>query len=474
MVRAVRCIGKDEAPRGALRGIALERCPLVATLLLCACASVHEEPLRSLSAAPADPELESPRLWAHASEIDHPPLPPLKADLSDGLSPDEAAVLAVLLDPQLVAARSEHDIGKAQLLDAGVLPNPVFSLAIDHPFGSGSAGATNKGDLSLSIESRALISRGARRAAAQASLEQIDLGIAWQEWQVAEQARLLTVRLGWLRRRLQLSRDELAFAQKTTSALEVASAAGDTTLEQVGVARASLESVRRTVNELEQEEVGTEGDLLALLGEPGRKRIEVSEPSAEAGTAGAVMWDACLPQRLDLLALQRGYHAEQERVRQFVLEQFPNVTAGVHYERNESALHFIGGFVSFELPVFDRNQGNVAIGRASRTQLRRDYDARVASARADLSRLSQLAALLRRQLPEVHASIAPLEAIEQAERDAVSRGDVDRLSYQTVREALLEQRLQEANISQALAETEVGLHATCGGPLPSQADGRSQ
>ncbi len=435
-------------------------------LLVGACASLHPEPLGP-AAPPPPPTLESPRLTLRAGELQHPALRPVRIDLSDGLDPDEAAVLAVLLDPDLVAARSEHDVGKAQILDAGILPNPVFSVGVDHPYGSGSAGTSNLLDLSLAIDTKAFVSRGARRSAAEASLEQIDLGIAWQEWQVAEQARLLTVRLGWLRRRLALAREERDFEQKLADALEAASQTGDATLGQIGIERAAVDQVRTTVHDLEQSETNTESDLLALLGSPAEGKLDVTlpktpgpPPSVAPGTL-----DACLAHRLDLQALRHGYTAEQERIRQAVLEQFPDITVGVHYQRNESALQFIGGFVSLELPLFNRNQGSLAIGRATRQRLRLEYDARVASTHADLVRLARLSALIRRQLPEVHASIAPLEQIESRERDAVTRGDLDRLSYQTVRTALLDQRLQEANLSQALAEAEVGLQTACGGPI---------
>jgi len=440
------------------------------------CASLHQRPLRQpAESLPPPPELESPRLRVRAAEVKHPALAPVRVDLSDGLNPDEAAVLAVLLDPQLVAARSEHDVGRAQVLDAGILPNPVFGIAVDHPFGSGANGTTNLLDLSLSMSTRSLISHGARRSAAQASLAQIDLGIAWQEWQVAEQARLLTVRLTWLRRRAELARKELAFEQKTADALAGASSSGDATLEQVGVQRAALESVRRTVDDLDQSATNTESDLRVLLGEPHLEPLQVEAPAPPAGTGAASpgALHACLAHRLDLQALRQGYTAEQQRVRQAVLEQFPDVTVGVHYQRNETALQFIGGFVNFELPLFNRNQGSVAIGRATRRNLRLEYDARVASTRGDLARLYRLSALVRRQLPLVRASIPKLEKIERKERDAVASGDIDRLSYQTVRTALFNQRQQEANLSQALAEAEVGLHTACGGRLPASGNRRS-
>jgi len=53
-------------------------------------------------------------------------------------------------------------------------------------------------------------------------------------------------------------------------------------------------------------------------------------------------------------------------------------------------------------------------------------------------------------------------AIEQSEQTAAERGDVDWLSYQTVRIALLDQRLQAASLAQAREEALVGLDTACG------------
>ncbi len=443
---------------------------LIPAASLAACSALQQAPLPPIETPPPPSDLAAPRIFASAGQLAHPPLPPVKVNLADGLDPDEAAVLAVLLDPDLVSLRDQHGIGEAQVVNAGILPNPVFAAALDHPYGTGSAGDSNLIDLSLSLGTRSFLARSAKRSAAHAELDQIDLGIAWQEWQVAENARLLTVRLGWLGRRLDLASQELAFEEKTARTLEAASQAGDVTLGQVGVQRAALESVRRTVIDLEQARTNAESDLLALLGEPRQGHLQITPPPEPDAIpqADSDQLAGCLGQRLDLLALRRGYDAQQARIRQAVLEQFPDISVGIHYQRNEVALNFIGGFLNFELPIFNRNQGNLAIGQASRTQLRDEYDARVAAVRAAWVRLLRLSALLRKQLPEVRASLGPLEKIEAAERVAVAHGDVDRLSYQTVRTALVDLRLQQANLSQALAETEVGLETTCGGPLHAQ------
>ncbi|MEO6600681.1 MAG: TolC family protein [Polyangiaceae bacterium] len=431
---------------------------------LSACSSYRAEPLpRAPLAAPRRP-LDAPRLRVARRELHRPVDTSVPIDLSDGLTPDEAAVIAVLLNPDLIAARDAHGEAEAQVLIAGILPNPVLGAGIDHPFGPGSAGTSNALNLSLGLDLKPFIARSARRRAAAAATDQVDLGIAWHEWQVAQQARLLVVRLGWLRTRVQLAADEVDFNQRAVEAASSATHAGDATLEQLGVQRAALESVRRTLNQLEQAESETEGSLRALLGNPALDRLDVVEPTAPRA-AEPVDLELCLAARLDLAALRLGYQAGEEQLRAAVLEQFPAVTVGVAYQRNEVALDFIGGFVNVELPVFNRNQGMVKLGEATRRRLEHEYDARAAGARADVERLFRFSALVGRQLPEVEQSIAPLADIELREREAVSRGDIARLSYQTVRSALFEQRLQAATIGQALDEARIGVETTCGGDV---------
>ncbi|MEO8214196.1 MAG: hypothetical protein ABI560_13435, partial [Myxococcales bacterium] len=292
----------------------------------------------------------------------------------------------------------------------------------------------------------------------------VRLDVAWQEWQVAQQARLLVVRLAWVRRRVKLAREELDFAERTASAMGAAGRARDVTLDQIGVQRAAVEGVRRTLNQLEQVEVDAESALRALLGNPAIGKLEVAEPTSFIGReARETNVDACLEGRLDLAALRRGYEARDEMLRAAILDQFPAVTVGLAYQHNEVALNFVGGFVNVDVPVFNRNQGPVALERATRRRLGDAYAARVASARGDLDRLSRFSSLIASQLPRVHDSIAPLEEVELKEREAVARGDVSRLSYQVVRSALFDQRMQEATVTQALAEARVAVQTTCGG-----------
>ena len=438
----------------------------LAALGSAACASYEAQRLLDKPAAAPPWARDAPRLRT-ATEALHRAAPspaPIEVDISDGLSPDEAGVLAVRLNPELVAARDAHSEGQAQILMAAVLPNPVLGAGINQPFGPSSAGTNTSTNLSLAIDLKPYVARSARERAAAAGLAQIDLGIAWQEWQIAEQARLLVVRLGWIRKRLKLAREELDFAEQTATSIAAAGRVGDTTLEQVGVQRAALEGVRRVLTQLEQADVDTESALRALLGNPELEKLEVDEPSTSSSRElVTTSVDACLEGRLDLAALRRGYDAAEEQLRAAVLDQFPAVTVGVAYQRNETALNFIGGFINVELPVFNHNQYRVQLGVASRRRLEHEYDARVARTRAELDQLSRFYTLVARQLAELQRSLGPLEEIELQERTAVAHGDISRMSYQIVRGALFDQRLQDAAVSQALAEVRIGIETTCGG-----------
>src|SRR4051812_34681584 len=57
-----------------------------------------------------------------ASKLQHPILKPQILDLEHGLSPDDAAVLAVIANPSLRAERDRRNIAAAQLVQAGLLP----------------------------------------------------------------------------------------------------------------------------------------------------------------------------------------------------------------------------------------------------------------------------------------------------------------------------------------------------------------
>ncbi|HEY9074430.1 MAG TPA: TolC family protein, partial [Desulfobaccales bacterium] len=139
---------------------------LFLTLTLTGCATYHPLPLdkAAVDRALAPPALESISL--KASQIHHPLLRPVNFDLRDGLSPDEAAVLAVIANPQLRALRDQKGLAQAQLIQAGILPNPQVSYSLDIPMAGATEGTVKAYGLGLSWDIISLLTRGVNLAAA--------------------------------------------------------------------------------------------------------------------------------------------------------------------------------------------------------------------------------------------------------------------------------------------------------------------
>ena len=157
--------------------------------LLLGCSQYQSKPLTEQA---VQQQLETPtaqQLSIQAAQIKHPLLKPVAFNIQDGLSPDEAAILAVLRNPELRAARDRHGIANAQLLQAGLLPNPTFSYNFAALSGGLDQGKVTGLGLGLGWEVTSLITKSNKLTAAEAEQQAVDLHIAWQEWQIAQAAK---------------------------------------------------------------------------------------------------------------------------------------------------------------------------------------------------------------------------------------------------------------------------------------------
>jgi outer membrane protein TolC len=183
------------------------------------CATYHPKPLdkAAVDKALTPPALES--IPVKAREIHHPLLRSVNFDLRDGLSPDEAAILAVIANPHLRAVRDRKGLAQAQLLQAGILPNPQITYSLDIPMAGATQGTVKGYGLGLNYDIVALLTHNAKVDAAAKHLGEVDLDVAWQEWQVAQGARLHLFRLAILNRQLAVAQEEERSLEENVSKL---------------------------------------------------------------------------------------------------------------------------------------------------------------------------------------------------------------------------------------------------------------
>ena len=186
-------------------------------------------------------------------------------------------------------------------------------------------------------------------------------------------------------------------------------------------------------------------------------------PASEALVARA------LSDRLDLAALRAGYEAQEAALHVAVLQQYPRLNLSLNAARDTGAVRTNGVAVGFDLPLWNRNRGQIAIQEATREQLRVEYEARLFATRADLATLSSALEIGRRQRSDLLAQVGPLRTTVEAFERAGTRGDIAQVIAETARLSLLDKEIALAALDQAMAEQWRALQMAAGRELEADA-----
>lgn len=399
------------------------------------------------------------------------PLPELRRhvfDLSHGLDSDDVAMLAVVNNPDLKLAREDARIKRAQAFASRLLPDPQLAATVDHPTSSDPA-LTTAYNLGLSEDITALLTYSARRSAAGAQVQSVDLGLLWQEWQVVTKARLLFVRLTQSQKQLAvLEENRRLFADRfarTKKALDE----GLVTLEVVTPNLTALQDMSKQIHDLERTRSGLEHDLNALLGLAPEASVplkgEVALPPIDEQAILARLSE--LPQRRpDLVALRYGYQAQDERYRAAILGQFPTFTLGFTRARDTSNIATLGLGITLSLPFFDGNRGKIRSEDATRARLHDEYAIRIQQADADIRRLLDEQRINLQQLDEADRGLAELGEAARKAHAAFAARAIDALAFTGLQSSYLAKRIEKISLEQSILEQRVALENLIGRPLP--------
>jgi outer membrane protein TolC len=420
-------------------------------LQLAGCASYHALPLDT-----------APALASSLQQLHHSGL-----QLQSPLRVEDVAWLAVENNPELRAARAKLGISSAQVLAAGILPDPSFTGTYTPVLaGPGIIAAWTAG---LTQDVAAIVTLSARRQSAQASARQVNADLIWQEWQVIGKVRLLAVDLiegERMRRLLVQGRDLLA--QRYRRARQ-ALAQGNAVLTAVTPDLAALDAVRKQITALERQQQTRRHDLDALLG----LAPDVPVPLADVAEVPALdvsairrMLPTLADRRPDLVALQLGYQAQEAKVRAAILGQFPALLIGLTGGRDVSDVRTLGPQVTMDLPIFNRNQGNIAVARATRAQLHDEFTARLATAdgkvQASLADLS----LLHRQIKSVQAQLEQAERVAREASAAFNAGNLDERSYVDLVTTRINKQQELVSLEQSLLDLQIATATLVGAGMP--------
>ncbi len=441
----------------------------VTALLLSGCAFYHPRPLTAerMTKALAPPGWTS--VGVLVKTLRHPILKPIPFDAQDGLSPEEAAVLAVIANPSLRAVRDERGIAAAQLLQAGILPNPVLTLSMEHPSGGLTAGTINAYGSELDWEITSLITRSSRKKAAGAQAAAVDLTIAWREWQAAQEAKLHCFRLYWTGKKVSLLKEAARDLSWKLRRIEKGVADGFLTEVDRAAAQSAWREIKLRLAGMEEEREKERLALNRAVGFPPDRVLPLQEitPSPEWLTFYEKE-EKPHPEerRLDLMALKMGYQSQEEGLRTAVLSQFPTIGIGLIHARDTGDVITTGPAVTFEFPLFDRGQGRIAKARATRKKLFDEYTARLFEARSQIAGIEKEAESVQNRIEvEGKAEQVQRHLVEIYGR-ALKEGNGDILTFYAAENNHREKEMALLDFKEHLTDLGVALETASGRYLP--------
>jgi outer membrane protein TolC len=171
--------------------------------------------------------------------------------------------------------------------------------------------------------------------------------------------------------------------------------------------------------------------------------------------------------RPDLQALQAGYASQDAKVHQAILAQFPALNIGLTRNKDNAGIISDSLGITFTLPIFNRNRGNIAIENATRQRMHDEYQIRV---NQTTEQQQQRSIWQNRQIK-----------LNQLRHDVTQtltvyhQGLVDDLVWINLNNSEFNQELDLLNIEQSIREQGVGLNILLGLPVAqSQIEGTVQ
>jgi outer membrane protein TolC len=125
-----------------------------------------------------------------------------------------------------------------------------------------------------------------------------------------------------------------------------------------------------------------------------------------------------------------------------------------------------GPNLTMDLPIFDRNQGNIAIEKATREQLRAEFNARLSATHSEVLASLATQRLISRQLEEERRELPVLQGFANQAESAMNAGNIDERAYVDLISANYAKKRAVLTLEQLLLEQQVAIATLVGAGMP--------
>ncbi|HEY6362768.1 MAG TPA: TolC family protein [Vicinamibacterales bacterium] len=381
--------------------------------------------------------------------------------VDDGLAQEEAVAIALWNNPDFQVQLAEMGFARADLLEAGLLSNPVLSLLF--PIGPKQLEATLKWPIEVLWE------RPKREAAARLAADRVAAGLEQAGLTLVSDVKISYVEYALAQDRLRLADQSVEELEQISRLMESRFQAGDVSLLEartaaIDASRGRQDSVRARLDVvLRANELRTR---LGLALDPREFDVVTTAAALEPCGPMPALLEEALASRPDVRAAEIGIEAAAARLG-WEESRVVAVTAALDANGEGREGFEWGPGVDVGLPFFNRNQAGLARANAEIRRAGGQYVAvrqRVAGELLDATTQFQQASVALAGWRDT--VLVPLEEQVQVANRAFADGDVAFLFVLEMQRRLTEARLRtreaEADLARALARIERAIGRRCG------------
>ena len=396
----------------------------------------------------------------------------------DGQSPltvDQAVTIALQNNRQMRATLEAIATARADLVQSGLLPNPVLGVAFGLPI-DGSGGATSV-SVSLIQQLADLWQRPARQDAAAASLRQQILSVSDSALRLVADVRGDHARIVYGQHGISLTESHIELVERSIELTQRRIRAGEATVLDAN----RLRQLRLNLQaELAQQRLELGSLKRGLLSRIGRAELRADWSADDAVTvpasAATKMTEEQLielvhTQRLDVAAAKQAFESLRHELRVAKLGAIPDVDAGPAYEREDDRRDELGAAIDLEIPIFDTNQARGARAMSQLRRARAEYEHSAQAAIAEV-RNAWLQTRTAQELVAFYQEnvlVLAADNLSLAER-AFQAGQVDMTVVLETRRQLMEAEIRLNQIKATAEASVIELEYAVGGRIDSPVD----
>ncbi|HET8701685.1 MAG TPA: TolC family protein, partial [Nitrococcus sp.] len=346
--------------------------------------------------------------WNQGSQNDAAVQAAVRAMLKHALTADEAAQIALLNNRRLQAIYEDLSLTQANLVQAGLLSNPVFNAAIGFPVSSGAL------DLNFSIvqDFLSILYRPLRKAIARAEFEGAKQRVTEAVIELAAQVRSQFYHVQADHQRLEFLQRVVTATAASAEAARRLHEAGNITDLDLSREQALHQESRLALATAQTRLVQDRERLNALMGVWGEDtrwnvtpRLPEIPPKLPTGTdleqraikASLVL--GATRKKIEAAAGQLGFADATALI--------PSLEPGVDSQRDEGEWD-VGPSLTVSIPFFNQGQARLAVARAQLRRARQTYWAEAVEIRAVVRTLRQTTLSARSRALYVQGVLLPL------------------------------------------------------------------